>query len=126
MRSLLADMLRFMGYETIEAETGEQALDKALSENPDLILMDLAMPGMGGIDVARALKLNPTTARIPIIAQSAWDHKLWKKAALEAGMVEYLQKPFLPNVLKDAIEEEAEAHGLKLCKACVDEHTSAG
>jgi CheY-like chemotaxis protein len=105
LRSLLADMLRFMRYETIEAETGEQALEKAVSENPDLILMDLGLPGMDGIGIARALKQNPTTARIPIIGQSAWDQKLWKKVALEAGMVEYIQKPFLPNVLKDAIEK---------------------
>ena len=104
LRSLLAVMLRFMGYETIEAETGEQALKKAVSEDPQLILMDLGLPGMSGIDTAKALKQNPTTARIPIIGQSAWDHKLWKKVALEAGMVEYIQKPFRPETLKDAIE----------------------
>jgi DNA-binding response OmpR family regulator len=66
--------------------------------------MDLGLPGMSGIDAARALKQNPTTARIPIIGQSAWDHRLWKKVALEAGMVEYIQKPFRPERLKDAIE----------------------
>jgi CheY-like chemotaxis protein len=103
LRWLLADIL-CLGYETIEAETAEQALEKATSEHPDLILMDIALPEMNGIDAARALKENPVTADIPIIALSASDQKLWKKVALQAGMVEYIQKPFFPNVLKDAIE----------------------
>jgi CheY-like chemotaxis protein len=103
-RWVLANMLRLMGYETIEAETAEQALEKAVSEGPQLILMDLGLPQMSGVDATRALKQNRTSARIPVIGQSACDHKLWKKAAVDAGMVEYIQKPFGAETLKAAIE----------------------
>jgi CheY-like chemotaxis protein len=104
-RFVLVCQLRFIGYETVEAETAAQALERALAENPDLIMMDLAMPGVTGIDAARMLKENPATAHIPVVAYTAWDHTRWRQPAFEAGMVEYLVKPALPEVLKATIEK---------------------
>lgn len=62
-RAILVMILqRYCGYQTIEAATGTQAMQKALSENPDLIVMDLGLPDIDGVDVAKALKENPATA----------------------------------------------------------------
>ena len=73
-RFLLICQLRFIGYEPIEAETAVQALERAATQQPDLILMDLAMSGITGIEAARMLKDNPATAHIPIVAHTAWKH----------------------------------------------------
>ncbi len=87
-RFVLVCQLRFIGYEVVEAETAAQSLERALAEKPDLIMMDL-----------------PATAHIPVVAYTAWDHTRWRQPALEAGMVEYLVKPALPEVLKATIEK---------------------
>jgi CheY-like chemotaxis protein len=93
-----------MGYEPLEAATAGEGLERAITAQPNLIFMDLAMPNMTGIDIAKILKQNPATAHIPIVAYTAWEHSTWKEPALEAGMVEYLVKPTLPDVLKATIE----------------------
>ena len=104
-RFILVATLRSMGYETIEAETGTQGVEKALSEKPDLIVMDLGLPGMSGIDAARAIKKNLTTVHTPIIAHSAWSPSQCKEAALLAGMVDYLEKPVSKELMKATIEK---------------------
>src|SRR5919198_237501 len=103
-RFVLICQLRFMGYEPLEAATGEQGIERATAERPNLILMDLAMPNLTGIEIATILKKNPATAHIPIVAYTAWEHSTWKEPALQAGMVEYLIKPTMPDVLKATIE----------------------
>jgi two-component system cell cycle response regulator DivK len=71
-RAILVLILqRYCGYQTIEAATGTEAIQKALSEIPDLIVMDLGLPDIDGMDAARALKASPSTAHIPIIAHTA-------------------------------------------------------
>jgi CheY-like chemotaxis protein len=59
------------GYETLEAATGEEVVEKAISGRPDLILMDIILPGINGVDATKAIRNNPSTAQIPIIAYSA-------------------------------------------------------
>ena len=103
-RFILLITLRRLGYEITEAESGTQGVEKALSERPDLIVMDLGLPGISGIDAARAIKENLTTAHIPIIAHSAWSPSQSKEAALKAGMVEYLEKPASKELMKATIE----------------------
>jgi two-component system, cell cycle response regulator DivK len=105
LRQILASILRFSGYEILEAETGAQAIAKALSGRPNLILMDLDLPDITGIDAAKAIRKTSTTARIPIIACSAWTARALKEEALHAGMVDYLQKPIPSEVIKAKIEE---------------------
>ena len=104
-RFILDVILRSIGYETIEAASGTQGVEKALIGSPDLILMDLGLPGMSGIDAARVIKNNPIVARIPIIAHSAWSPSQWKEEALKAGMVEYLEKPTSRELMKATIEK---------------------
>jgi two-component system, cell cycle response regulator DivK len=103
-RSMLASFLQSIGYETIEATTGIQGLKKARSEKPHLVLMDLALPGITGIDAARALKEQATTADIPVIGYSALSSRYVRKQAFGAGMVEYLAKPVSLDLIKKTIE----------------------
>lgn len=104
-RSILVVMLqRYCGYETMEAATGFEAVEKATADKPDLIVMDLGLPGMSGVDAAKILKHNPSTAHIPIVAHSAWSAEEWAERTREAGMVEFLQKPVPIKMMKETIE----------------------
>jgi CheY-like chemotaxis protein len=105
LRHILASILRFSGYEILEANTGTQAVEKAASGKPNLILLDLDLPDITGIDAARAIKKNSKSARIPIIGCSAWSGRELKEEALRAGMVEYLQKPIPSSLIKAKVEE---------------------
>jgi CheY-like chemotaxis protein len=105
LRVILASILRFSGYEILEAESGTQAIEKALSAKPNLILLDLDLTDMSGLDAARVIRKNSTTASIPIIACSAWSGREWREKALSAGMVDYLQKPIPSAVIKAKIEQ---------------------
>jgi CheY-like chemotaxis protein len=105
-RTILVTMLsRLCGYETIAAANGTEAIEKAASEKPDLILMDLDLPDISGMDAARAVKGNPSTAHIPIIAQTAWSSRQWKNKVLKIGMVDYLEKPVSIELIKATIEK---------------------
>src|SRR5262249_56087196 len=89
------------GYETLEAATGEEAVDKAISGRPDVILMDIMLPGINGVDATKAIKNNPSTAQIPIIAYSALPLVGWKEQALKAGVGTNLHKPFNLHLLME-------------------------
>ena len=102
---LVALLTRLCGYETIEAANGAEAVEKAASEKPDLILMDLDLPDISGIDAAKAVKENPDTAHIPIIAQTAWSSRQWRGKVLKVGMVDYLEKPVSLDLMKATIEK---------------------
>jgi two-component system cell cycle response regulator DivK len=105
-RTILVAMLsRLCGYETIEAANGAEAIEKAVAEKPDLILMDLDLPDISGIDAAKAVKENPNTAHIPIVAQTAWSSRQWKGKVLRIGMVDYLEKPVSMELIKATIEK---------------------
>jgi|ERR1700752_2750031 CheY-like chemotaxis protein len=105
-RSILDVMLhRVWGYETIEATTGTEAVKKAITEQPDLIIMDLGLPGISGVDATKAIKDNSTTAHIPIIAHTVWPADSCKEQALNAGMVDYLEKPVPMALMKTTIEK---------------------
>jgi CheY-like chemotaxis protein len=103
-RFILSAQVRLIGYEPIEAANATEAIEKAVAEQPGLILMDLAMPGITGIDAARTLKGNSSTAHIPIVAYTAWDGDQWRTPALDAGMAHYLVKPVMPERLKTTID----------------------
>jgi CheY-like chemotaxis protein len=105
LRQMFASILRFFGYEISEAENGSEAIEKAALAKPSLILLDLRLPDMNGIDAARAIKKNRVTADIPIIACSAYPRAEAMEEALHAGIVAYLQKPIPAAVMKAKIEE---------------------
>ena len=90
---LLAAKLPDEKYKTIEACNGAEAIEKALKESPDLILLDIMMPEMDGYEVTKRLKDNPATREIPIILITALDNRDDKVKGLEAGAEEFLNKP---------------------------------
>ena len=105
LREILASILRYSGYETVEAGTGTQAIQKAAAAHPSLILLDLELPDIKGIDLARKIKKTPAISHIPIIACSASSGWEWREEALRAGMVEYLQKPISFAAMKAIIDQ---------------------
>src|SRR5207244_2435640 len=98
-RCIVVKVLTLEGYETLAADDGRSALALARRERPDLIVMDLGMPGMDGWEAARRLKADPQTADIPIIALTAWD----EERAREAGCDGYLSKPCRPKTIREAV-----------------------
>jgi two-component system alkaline phosphatase synthesis response regulator PhoP len=91
--------LRKNGYDTVGATSGEQALRLAHSSPPDLIVLDLMLPGMDGLEVCRTLKSDPATCRIPIVILTARGEEADIVAGLEVGADDYVTKPFSPRVL---------------------------
>ena len=88
-RKLARDVLRASGLETVEAATGADAITLAAERLPDVVLLDLRLPDMGGAEVARALRSNPRTAETPVIAVSALQpDDDWLREAGFAGSVE--------------------------------------
>jgi CheY-like chemotaxis protein len=102
---LLAFLVRRLGYDAISVHTGEEAIARAITNCPDLIFMDLGLPGIDGIEAAAAIKRHPDTAGIPIIALSARSEVTWEEKAMDAGMAMYLSKPAAPAAIKQAIEK---------------------
>lgn len=99
----LLELVRFNlakeGYRVICAATGEEALELVREERPDMILLDLMLPGIDGWDVCRELKSDAKTARIPIIMITARSEDVDVVTSLELGADDYLSKPFSPRVL---------------------------
>ncbi|MDH4273088.1 MAG: response regulator [Candidatus Aminicenantes bacterium] len=95
----LSQMLSNDHYQLVQAANGKEALDKAFSEHPDLILMDIMMPELNGFEAAKVLKEDSRTHNIPIIMVTALDDPENKSAGQEAGAEEYLVKPVRPQEL---------------------------
>ena len=70
------------------------------------------MPNLTGIEIVTILKQDPATAYIPVVAYTVWEHSTWREPVLQAGMVEYLIKPAMPEVLKGTIERFTAAQGV--------------
>lgn len=99
IRDLIAITLRYAGYEVVEAIDGEEAVEKALGELPDLILLDVRMPNMDGYQACDRLKAQDSTQRIPVIFISARGQEAEIKRGLQLGAEEYILKPFAPDEL---------------------------
>ncbi|WLH87538.1 EAL domain-containing response regulator [Pseudomonas sp. FP2338] len=93
VRKLLETLLQHEGYQTLTASSGEEALQLVAQQPPDLILLDIMMPGMDGYEVASQLKGNATTANIPIIMLTALSESEARVSGLETGAEEFLSKP---------------------------------
>ena len=94
MRSLVAAALRADGWRVLEAPDGESSLDLARRGKPDLILLDLALPGMSGLEVCRRLRQEPASARTPILFLTGLPGRADRQAVREAGAQGLLEKPF--------------------------------
>src|SRR5438132_7898894 len=92
------------GYRVIEAETGEEAIAAAQRELPDLIIMDVMMPGMNGLDATQRIREYQALRRTPIVAVSAYGAHEYRSLAIDAGCNEYVSTPFDPSALAELIE----------------------
>lgn len=103
-RQLMMVLLRKNGYNVLEAEDGLEGVSKATEGSPDLILMDLALPKMDGVEAARRIHDTPKLSHIPIIALSAYLTPDVERAVFNAGCVEMFAKPFDSASLLECIE----------------------
>ncbi len=104
---LIANVLRANGYDCIEASDGSQAYALAKAEKPDLILMDVVMPGQDGFATCRQLKRDPSTKEIPVVmvtSKGGDSDRFWGQ---KQGAAEYLTKPFSPDALLAAVRRFA-------------------
>ena len=102
-RRIVVKVLTVEGYEVLEATDGRSALATARKEHPDLIIMDLAMPGLDGWQAASQLKSDPKVADIPIIALTAFAMRGDEEKAREAGCDGYLSKPCRPQTIREVV-----------------------
>ncbi len=106
-RESLRGLIQDIGYEVFEAATGQEAIDKACSIHPDLIMIDVRLPGMNGDEVTARLKRNMSTRHIPVIINTAWtmacnvEERIQR--AFNAGAEEVLYKPFQFPMLRDVL-----------------------
>lgn len=113
---LATDLLEVHGHEVISADRAEEGLELARSQRPDLILCDIGLPGMDGIEAVRCLRQDPAIGHITAVALTAHAMVGDRDKALEAGFNGYLTKPintrrFVPEVLAFLADEEAAGRG---------------
>lgn len=104
-RRILRDLLTSVGYEIIEAVTGEEGVALAETGRPDLILMDIQLPGIDGYEATRRVRANPTTRQVTIIAVTSYALSGDDVEAREAGCTDYVPKPFSPRALLAKIRQ---------------------
>ena len=106
--TLLRDLLQVSGYKTIEATDGEQGVELAKSNKPDLLLMDVQMPKMDGLEATRILKADANTKNIPIICITSSAMKGDREKIIQAGCDDYMSKPVDINEVLNKVAEMLE------------------
>lgn len=104
-RRILRDLLTSAGFDLVEATTGEEGVALAETQRPDLILMDIQLPGLDGYEATRRIKANPVLRQIPIIAVTSYALSGDEVKAREAGCDAYVTKPFSPRALLAKVRE---------------------
>jgi len=102
---LVRDVLQVKGYETLEAGTAEDGLELARARAPDLILMDIQLPGMNGIDALKALRAEPATAAIPVVAITASVMQQDRQEIMRAGFNGFIEKPINLRKFLDTVQQ---------------------
>ena len=102
-RRLAEFLLRSQGYQVCQATTAQEAFEMLQTERPDLIVMDIQLPGMDGLEITRKLKEKPATADIPVIAVTSYAMKGDREKALAAGCVGYVTKPIDKKIFIDEV-----------------------
>lgn len=110
LRDLVRATLDDGAYRVIEAEDGDQSLELAREVRPDLIVLDMMMPGRSGLDVLREVRSDPELAATPVVMLTARARVSDRDAALAAGADRYLAKPFSPLELISVVEELVDGH----------------
>ncbi len=108
-RQLLADIVTGMGLNTIRASNGMETLELARSKHPDLIILDVSMPGMSGFEVCARIKSEPETAQIPVLMLTALNDIENRVQGLKAGADDYLTKPYNPRELMERVRARLRA-----------------
>jgi two-component system cell cycle response regulator DivK len=104
-RRLVRDVLQFKGYRTVEAESGEEGLRLAHAERPALVLMDIQLPGIDGIETLGRLRADPATRAIPVMAVTASAMTSERQKILAAGFDGYHPKPISVRAFVEAVAE---------------------
>ncbi|MDH3809743.1 MAG: response regulator [Desulfuromonadales bacterium] len=104
-RRIFWDLLTSVGYDVIEAVNGIEGVSAAETQNPDLIIMDIQLPGIDGYEATRRIKANPNLQKIPIIVVTSYALSGDDVKAFEAGCDAYVAKPFSPRELLAKIRE---------------------
>jgi two-component system cell cycle response regulator DivK len=104
-RRILRDLLTHAGLEVVEALTGEDAVARAATDRPDLVLMDIQLPGIDGYEATRRIKAQPALARVPVIAVTSYALAGDEGKARDAGCDGYVAKPFSPRALLALVRE---------------------
>jgi len=104
-RRIMRDLLMSSGYEVIEAVTGEEGVTAAETYRPDLILMDVQLPGLNGYEATRRIKANPDLQKVPIIVVTSYALSGDDVKAFEAGCDAYVTKPYSPRELLARVHE---------------------
>jgi two-component system cell cycle response regulator DivK len=107
---LVRDVLQVKGYQTIEAGSAEDGIALAQAQKPDLVLMDIQLPGMNGIEALGVLRADPGTAGIPVIAVTASVMQQDRKQITEAGFDAYIGKPINLKEFLETVRAMIEAH----------------
>jgi two-component system cell cycle response regulator DivK len=102
-RAIYRTILVHLGYDVVEAVDGDEAIAMAGARHPDVILMDMTLPGRDGWSATRALKAAPATAGIPVIALTAHATEEDRQKALSAGCDAYIAKPATPRVVAEEV-----------------------
>jgi two-component system, cell cycle response regulator DivK len=105
---LFRDVLQATGYSTLEATTGEEAIELSLSQAPALVLMDVQLPGIDGVEALERMRQNERTASIPVLALTAQAMSGDRERFLEAGFDGYLAKPVDVGALIEAVREHCD------------------
>jgi twitching motility two-component system response regulator PilH len=100
---LMSHYLNESGYNVIKASGAKEALEKAVSEEPDIIVTDVVMPGMSGFELCRSLKRNPVTQKVPIVICSSKNQEIDRLWAMRQGADAYVTKPYTREQLLRAI-----------------------
>lgn len=103
---LVTFLLEKHGYTVLSATDGQEGIDKAAAEKPDLILMDIQLPRMDGHTVARHLRSNPELSAIPIVAVTSYAMAGDREKALAAGCNGYIEKPINPDTFIQQVEQQ--------------------
>ncbi|MFQ5917869.1 MAG: response regulator [Candidatus Binatia bacterium] len=105
MVDMLQTLLEHQGYDYIVAKNGKEAVDMAASQLPDLVLLDIMLPNMDGLEAARLIRQNPKTCSTPILAVTAKVFPEDREECFKSGCNDYLSKPFTPKELVSCIEK---------------------
>ena len=102
---LIGFLLKNKGYEVLEAWTGEEGVELAIKERPDLIIMDIQLPDIDGLEATKRIRESEADGKIPIVALTSYAMTGDREKALDAGCTDYLEKPIDPETFIGEIEK---------------------